>query len=186
MMHPEADQLMICEGPCRRLFHYPCAGLAQLPGPDEAYVCSDCQNNRHCCSICQQYGVDDEDVFLCSREGCGLFFHESCLAMQNVEVRIIPNESHTTTHSTSGVDNTSFNSPEKSSTYYATTGKRQFVCPAHACWTCFQTDPKAKEKQDQCTVLPPTTAKKKKKKGRKGKTASSAFDYKSGRLIVSP
>jgi hypothetical protein len=87
MMKPEADTLLICEGACRRLFHYPCAGLAELPAEEEKYVCADCTGNKHACSICHHYGIDNEDVFCCSKDGCGLFFHESCLSMQNVEVR---------------------------------------------------------------------------------------------------
>ena len=41
MMKTDAEQLLICEGTCRRLFHYPCAGLSQLPDQDEKYICKD-------------------------------------------------------------------------------------------------------------------------------------------------
>ena len=73
MMHPDADQLLICEGPCRRLFHYPCAGLAQPPAEDEAYICHDCRNGKHLCALCQSYGTDNEDVFPCRDPKCRPF-----------------------------------------------------------------------------------------------------------------
>ena len=108
MMKPEADSLMICEGTCRRLFHYPCAGLQDLP--QDAYVCQDCQQNRHACSICQEYGIDGEEVFKCSRDDCGLFFHENCLALHEVPVQVeYEGEEHQ---------------------------KPSFVCYSHECYTC--------------------------------------------------
>lgn len=163
MMKPEADRLLICEGPCRRLFHYPCAGLAQLPSEDETYVCNDCQNGRHQCAICQDYGVDDIDLFRCGKEKCGLFFHEACLAMQNVEFTTVEGV-------TSGTSETS--ADRASEDNGATTTKLQFVCPAHSCWTCTQTDLKESETKDGG------------KKKSKGSKRSTAFDCKSEKLLV--
>lgn len=121
MMKPEADQLLICEGVCRRLFHYPCAGLETLPTDDEPYICDDCIQKKHVCCICNAYGEDDVDVFACKSSKCGLFFHESCLEMQNVEVHIVQDQSVTDDEDRSK-------------------GKRLFLCPAHSCWTCNQTE----------------------------------------------
>jgi len=119
----DADQLLVCEGPCRRLFHYPCAGLAQPPAKDdEAYTCQDCQRSRHVCAYCHDYGVDEQDVFPCTAVKCGLFFHEACLEMANVPVRLIP-----TTNS--------FRI------------RRKFTCPSHTCGTCGQDDMIDKERQ---------------------------------------
>ena len=86
---PTAEQFLICEGVCRRIFHYPCAGLVRIPPKNETWICDDCKNERHSCAICQRYGNDNEDVYLCSKEKCGNFFHISCLTMQNIEVNII-------------------------------------------------------------------------------------------------
>lgn len=82
-LQADADQLLICEGSCRRLSHYPCAGLSALP--EGAYICNDCTNQRHMCGFCQEYGTDNEDVFKCERENCGFFFHVHCLAARNIE-----------------------------------------------------------------------------------------------------
>jgi hypothetical protein len=168
MMKPEADQLLICEGPCRRLSHYPCAGLSELPHEDEKYICNDCISCKHPCSICQQYGVDDEDVFCCSKGRCGLFFHESCLSMQNVEVTVIQEETNDTI-------NDAMCSPGTSEVNRFT-GRRQFVCPAHWCWTCTQKDMQKQEEQ--------TESEQPKKKGKKKKKTHSSFDCKTEHRIV--
>jgi hypothetical protein len=148
MMKPEADQLLICEGACRRLFHYPCAGLDELPAENEEYVCADCKGLKHACSICHHYGIDNEDVFCCSKDGCGLFFHESCLSMQNVEVRRTQqHQEEVAIVDESASDNGTSGGG----------GPCQFICPAHNCWTC-----KASPK----------------KKGRKKKARRGAFDNK--------
>jgi hypothetical protein len=136
MMKPEADQLLICEGACRRLFHYPCAGLTELPAEDEKYVCADCKGLKHACSICHHYGIDNEDVFCCSKDGCGLFFHESCLAMQNVEVRRTQQQQD----EVAIVDESASDSPEKGTNGGSSGAACQFICPAHNCWTCTQQD----------------------------------------------
>jgi hypothetical protein len=172
MMKPEADQLLICEGACRRLFHYPCAGLAELPAEDEEYVCADCKGLKHACSICHHYGVDNEDVFCCSKDGCGLFFHESCLAMQNVEVRRTQQQEEV-----AFVDESASDSPEKGTNGSSGGSACRFICPAHNCWTCTQQDTQEKEEANKVT---PT------KKGRKKKSRGGAFDNKTeSRIIVS-
>lgn len=174
MMKPEADKLLICEGACRRLFHYPCAGLAELPADDEEYVCADCKGLKHACSICHHYGVDNEDVFCCSKDGCGLFFHESCLSMQNVEVR------RTQQHQeeVAIVDESAIDSPEKGTNGTSRGGGAcHFICPAHNCWSCTQQDTQEKEEADKASP---------KKKGRKKKARGGAFDNKTeSRLVVS-
>jgi hypothetical protein len=171
MMKPEADKLLICEGACRRLFHYPCAGLAELPGEDEEYICADCTTRKHSCSLCHHYGLDNEDVFCCSKDGCGLFFHESCLSMQNIEVQ----RTHTQQEDLASVDvdETASDSLEKS-TNGSSGGTCRFICPAHNCWTCTQ------DKQ-------PTDKASPNKKGRKKKVnKGGAYDVKTqSRIIVS-
>eukprot|EP00977_Amphora_coffeiformis_P028852 scaffold37494_cov168-Amphora_coffeaeformis.AAC.1 len=140
----DADQLLVCEGACRRLFHYPCAGLLKPPVEDQTkYVCQDCQMARHACAFCQGYGVDEQDVFPCTAKKCGLFFHEACLEMANIPVKLIQ------TH----------NSSER---------RREFTCPSHMCGTCCQDDMIAKEKQ-----LDAAEARKSTRKGRKRPKASA-------------
>jgi len=176
MMKPEADQLLICEGTCRRLFHYPCAGLAELPAEDVPYICSDCTSQRHPCAICQEYGHDDEDVFVCSKDECGLFFHEHCLVMQNVEVQVNQEEEAKI------VAEQRDEIPAKGSASRKA-AKRHFVCPAHWCWTCSQRDEQEKEIQAEKEAA---AAKKKGGRKKKPKPKKNAFECKSGgRIIVS-
>lgn len=106
----EDSPLIICDGPCQRPFHYPCAGLHSLPPEDQIWMCTDCIEKKHQCPACQQYGKDDVDVFKCDKKTCGLFFHEGCLSLYNVEVKIV-----------TGDDGES---------------RPRFRCPAHECWTC--------------------------------------------------
>lgn len=166
LMKADAEQLLVCEGPCRRLFHYPCAGLPALPPEDEDYTCSDCIKGRHACAICQQYGEDNLEVFHCSKPQCGLFFHESCLAMQNVEVQ---------QSATMNEDN------DESGESKGPTAPPRFTCPAHCCWTCTQKDLK-KQEQDAEKVTDPTQKKTKKKK--KASKRNSAFESKTERRLI--
>ena len=38
--HPDSPLLLVCEGPCSRPFHYPCAGLPSVPPSDKTCVCN--------------------------------------------------------------------------------------------------------------------------------------------------
>jgi hypothetical protein len=163
-IQPEADQLLICEGPCRRLFHYPCANLKELPAEDQDYFCDDCTSKKHNCAICQQYGFDDVEVYCCSRDKCGLFFHESCLITKGVEVHIIKDKEEAEEEEATGERNYS--------------GKRQFSCPGHCCWTCTQKDEKKKE-EDEAAANRAAPKGKRSKKTKK----SSAFETKTGLLV---
>jgi hypothetical protein len=171
MMKPEAQELLICEGPCLRAFHYPCAGLSQLPAEDEQFVCTDCTNRKHICAICQNYGLDDEDVFKCNKKECGLFFHESCLSMRNVEVEMVP------------VDDTK-KSPDKSDEGSGSSMNQRprFLCPAHNCWTCEQNDMKEQERQAAENETKQLTKKDSKAKKKK---VQSVLQSKKGTLYVS-
>jgi len=121
--------LLVCEGPCQRPFHYPCAGLNAVPPEDEAWICNDCQQNRHQCAVCNEYGADDDDVFKCDRASCGLYFHENCLAMyENVEITIVERTVETT-------------EVDPATGREVVTGTQvvcrpKFKCPAHTCWCC--------------------------------------------------
>lgn len=184
LMKPEADRLLICEGSCRRLFHYPCAGLDELPAEDEEYRCDDCQQQRHRCAICQDYGEDEVDVFLCSRPTCGLFFHEACLAMQNVEVHVAGENGDKANGNASDQMNGLSTGSDDGNEATRLRGKRQFVCPAHWCWTCTQTDLKEQEKEANSKERASSKAKKGKKGSRK---TTSSFECKTERrMIVSP
>lgn len=152
MMNNDADELLICDGLCQRLFHYPCAGLQKLPSPDEDFICNDCRNQHYVCSFCQSYGIGDEDVFKCTKNYCGLFFHERCLQMQNVDVKIIETKTTKLSNTSSDIDvcSAAEDTEEGNNNDFAgvmdNSYKCVFVCPAHACWTCNQKDLKEQEK----------------------------------------
>ena len=169
MMKPEATQLLICDGLCRRLFHYPCAGLEQLPSEEEEFICEDCAFKKHACAICSNYGTDNEDVFKCLKSTCGLFFHLSCLAMQNVDLDVVD-----------CVEN------EDAGTIAATppASKPRFICPAHSCWTCTQTD--LRERETSETKIGGAGLSKAKRGGRGKKKAkpSSTFETKVERFLT--
>ena len=191
MVQPSlGEEFLICDGNCHRIFHYPCAGLSELPKSDQDWVCKDCSNQQHQCAFCHEYGNDDEDVFLCPKPKCGLFFHESCLAMQNVEVKTTAAavvQQHSTTHSSSesrNGDNAddemgAINNSTGATTQDARSNAPVFICPAHNCWTCTQKDAKeVAEKEEKNNAK--TLKKKKKKK------AQSIFQCKTEhRLFVS-
>ena len=136
-MDPESE-LLVCEGPCRRLFHISCAGLPGLPPDDVTWHCHDCQHKKHLCGFCQEYGQDQEDVFKCQKTECGLFFHEACLEMQNipVETRVINGEKTEVIAGTGGTPS----SPNGAGNTAEAPKELHFTCPAHWCWTCTQED----------------------------------------------
>lgn len=161
LMEPNADQFLICDGVCRRVFHYPCAGLSQIPDSDEDWICKDCTQSRHQCAFCQEYGQDHVDVFPCRKDTCGLFFHESCLEWNNVPVKM--------ERPMSEADKTA-----------SSIGVPIFTCPAHHCWTCTQEDALKKEQEE-------ADAKKKEggKKVKRSKKKSIYICKTEGRLYVS-
>jgi hypothetical protein len=135
MIQAESAEFLICDGKCNRIFHYPCAGLNELPPSDQDWICKDCTNQRHQCALCQEYGIDEEDVFLCSKPGCGLFFHESCLSMHNVDiVSRSPKEGGGVVGGGEGGVGGGGGEPMDAPTTIPV-----FTCPAHSCWTCTQT-----------------------------------------------
>ena len=159
---PEAE-LILCEGKCNRPFHYPCANLSTVPSAEEAWTCEDCQTGRHQCSICQQYGADEEDVFCCDKQDCGLYFHESCLSMRNVEIQV------TEMRPSSPVEE------EGLDVEPVIMSKPRFTCPAHSCWSC--TEDYIPTEDD---------AVKQRSKGRKTNKSSNYFaSKKESRLYVS-
>ena len=173
MMHPDADTLLICEGTCRRLFHYPCAGLSKPPTEEESYICQDCRKGQHICALCQSYGIDNEDVFACCATKCGLYYHEACLQMRDVEVKLVP-------PSTTAADNGQANAVQEGSSEGTRKFRREFKCPAHCCWTCTQKDMVEKERKEAAE-----SRKAEKKKGRKkSKPASAAFGQKPEELTI--
>lgn len=172
MMQPEATQLLVCDGLCRRLFHYPCAGLEKLPSESETFICGDCRKQSHPCAICSNYGVDNEDVFKCSKDVCGLFFHESCLTMRNVDIEIVVGAKHNQKAAATGDANECW--------------QRIFVCPAHSCWTCTQTDLKEQEtEKEEAAYDMENTKGKRNKKGRgKRKAKVGVFECKNERFLT--
>ena len=191
--------LLVCEGPCLRPFHYPCAGLNAVPPENETWFCNECQQNRHQCAVCSEYGADDDDVFKCDRAACGLYFHENCLAMyENVDMTIVER-----TVETKEVD------PDTGKEVVTGTQvicRPKFKCPAHTCWCCsggMPPDPNAAAATDaeggasggdggtdgKDGTSPKAGAEGKKggKKGRKRKKAKvdNAFGEKKEQLFVS-
>jgi hypothetical protein len=174
MMVSDAHELIICEGSCRRLFHYPCAGLAKSPTETETFVCQDCQQGRHTCAFCQNYGNDGEDVFPCSSNKCGLFFHESCLEMNGVNVQLIKSAS---TMSTVKEEEEESDDEEIDSKHF----RREFLCPAHHCWTCTQVDLRDQEKKEAAEARK-SGNKKGRKKGRS--TGGALFGQKTEKTLI--
>jgi len=172
---PESP-LLVCEGQCSRPFHYPCAGLATLPPADETWVCNDCQQQTHQCAVCHEYGADQVDVHKCEKKDCGLFFHEACLHMYDVDIQV----TEIRDEAGGGVDSLTDGS--------LTLSVPKFQCPAHYCWACSgDMPPRAEESNnDETSSEEPLEKKgKKAKKSKKCEALSAAFRTKKERLFVS-
>lgn len=164
-MDPDADQFIVCDGPCRRLYHLPCAGLAQLPSEDTFWKCHDCLHKKHICGYCQEYGQDNTDVFKCQKTECGMFFHESCLQMQNIVIQYHDSGA-------SGAADKTADSPSPEDEVENKPKILKFTCPCHWCWTCTQEDLKM-EANAQQDGQSNNTSKKKKTKGRRGNKSNN-------------
>ena len=207
LIEPSADQFLLCDGHCHRIFHYPCAGLSQIPAEEEDFICKDCSQSRHQCAFCQDYGQDHVDVFACRKDNCGLFFHESCLALNNVPVKMMMTTTTMTMMEQQGImERTTTRSPTSveadppqllgsETLATTTTSVPVFVCPAHHCWTCTQDDALQKEReQQQQQQQQQQDAKRKEAAGKNGKNKkrgtkskqTSIFQCKTeGRIYVS-
>ena len=120
--------LIQCSGECLRSFHYPCAGLDSIPNRDNKWICLDCTNKRHKCAICKEYGDDKKEVFPCSQDDCGLFYHMNCLATFGIEADIIED-----------LDFIDDIAEFKESPHLD--HELTFKCPAHDCMVCNEGDP---------------------------------------------
>jgi len=203
-----SSPLLFCDGKCNRPFHYPCANLLSMPPDDEPWICSDCNQRRHQCAVCKLYGEDDVDLFCCDAKGCGLFFHERCLIMYNVDIQITEELApvmkskdslgENTDKETDDISSIGFAGVENSIDAFPNAPKEEkitvtkeddfivkvvsrpkFRCPAHYCWTC-------------CDDIPPPEsieaveeAKKVKgeKKRKRANASFSSYGFKKERLF---
>ena len=120
-----SSQLFICGSDCRRTFHYACVDLSELPSVGDEWICEDCTKKRHMCAICGEYGDDGRDVFICSMENCGLYYHQHCVANYGVEF-----------NRENGHNSVDFGSELIESSEEEV----HFVCPAHHCMVCSSWD----------------------------------------------
>jgi hypothetical protein len=194
------SMLLLCEGKCNRPFHLVCVGLKEAP---PSWICTDCRDERHICSICQEYGIDQVDVFLCKNRDCGLFFHESCLSMLNVNIKQVvrpalakkngitpppvittPPAIMTTTTTTTDGDNHDGQNNGNGIMMPDEITMPEFRCPAHRCWTCTE-EIVIKDENDNENQSRGVTKKTKGKKKKATKSKDNAFGVKTGLLIVS-
>ena len=54
---PRGTDLLMCDGPCHRSFHYECLQLSPEECSD-SWVCNQCSQGRHNCFVCGEEGFD--------------------------------------------------------------------------------------------------------------------------------
>ena len=176
-----SGEFLICDGPCKRIFHIPCAGLTSAPSTDDDWLCQDCSRKEHACAYCSEYGEDFVDVFPCQDDQCGLFFHEACLRLHHVNYKYAPTPS--------GKDNNrrsdDLSSDEDDDEQDEGSRIPVFTCHAHQCWTCTQKDMIQLEKNERALKQQQNSNKKGKASRKKRKKNTSIFQCKPGRLYVS-
>jgi hypothetical protein len=165
-IQPDVSDLLICDGVCRRVFHFPCVGLSALPPTNEPFLCTDCAHQKHACAICSNYGYDNEDVFQCSKQSCGLFYHESWLSMQNVDMYF-------------GAERHS-QPPD----HIALPNPPRFVCPAHNCWTCTQVEMREQESVAAHLEITTSATSVKKRASKKVKKRNIVFERKNHKFLT--
>lgn len=182
-----STDFLICDGPCQRIFHIPCAGLTRAPSTDDDWLCKDCSRKEHACAYCSEYGEDFVDVFPCQDGQCGLFFHEACLKLHHVEYTYASSPSRPTggTPNKEKAVDENFSDEEDEQDE----GPRVpiFTCHAHRCWTCTQKGMIQLEKDERALEQQKNKSNTKKSKAsrKKRKKNTSIFQCKPGRLYVS-
>ena len=145
--------------------------------------------------VCKQYGTDDVEVFRCDAKGCGLFYHENCLDVYNVDVHLMEEEipiaaedAAVTAKGEGALDGR----PTTATVTTKTVRRPKFRCPAHQCWTCSGGPPPAETNicspVATCTPVTPTPGSRKKRgrpKSKSGDSALALWGTKKGKLFVS-
>jgi len=179
----DSADFLICDGPCHRIFHIPCAGLTKAPSTDDDWLCQDCSRKEHACAYCSEYGEDFVNVFPCQDDQCGLFFHEACLRLQHVEYTYVTGPSRLSRNNPNNGKATETCSDEEDE---QDEGFRipVFTCHAHRCWTCTQKDMIELEKDERALEHQnnKTNNKKSKSSRKKRKKNTTIFQCKPGRL----
>ncbi|KAD1787787.1 hypothetical protein E3N88_42291 [Mikania micrantha] len=125
-----------CEGKCFRSFHAStnseeaqdssCESLCLTPKeleelPRIQYKCENCQYSIHQCFVCGKLGSSDKssntEVFRCSSATCGHFYHPYCVA------KLLQK-----------------NDTEQQTLKEKIAAGEPFICPAHKCAVCKQTE----------------------------------------------
>ncbi|KAL8215711.1 hypothetical protein R6Q57_022548 [Mikania cordata] len=128
--------LTCCEGKCFRSFHAStnseeaqdssCESLCLTPKeleelPRIQYKCENCQYSIHQCFVCAKLGSSDKssntEVFRCSSATCGHFYHPYCVA------KLLQK-----------------NDTEQQTLKEKIAAGEPFICPAHKCAVCKQTE----------------------------------------------
>ncbi|CAI9288517.1 unnamed protein product [Lactuca saligna] len=129
-------RLTCCDGKCFRSFHATpdteeaeesnCKSLGLTPDQvkrTQQFLCDNCLYSQHQCSVCGKLGSSDKssgaaEVFRCSSATCGHFYHPKCVAkilQPNVEA-------------------------EQKNLLEKISAGEPFICPAHKCDVCKQTE----------------------------------------------
>lgn len=171
-----SDKFLICDGPCKKVFHIPCAGMSQAPTGDDDWFCQDCSRKEHACAYCSEYGADFVDVFPCKDNDCGLFFHEACLRLHHVDYKYAPAPAKSGNAAAISSDDDEDDEDDEQNRIPI------FSCHAHQCWTCTQKDMIQLEKNERALAQKSNNKKSARKKRKKN---TSIFQCKPGRLYVS-
>ncbi|XP_076922126.1 protein ENHANCED DOWNY MILDEW 2-like [Bidens hawaiensis] len=128
-------RLTCCEGKCFRSFHgTPDSEEAQDSNCESLcltskemddsykYQCENCQYSLHQCAVCGELGCSDKssntEVFRCSSASCGHFYHPKCVA------KLLQKNDKT----------------EQQTLKEKIAAGEPFLCPAHKCAVCKQTE----------------------------------------------
>ncbi|KAI3673841.1 hypothetical protein L6452_39971 [Arctium lappa] len=136
-------ELICCEEECFRSFHATvesegaadnyCTSLGLPPEVEkgaEPFRCENCLYKRHQCFVCGELGSSDKssvaEVFRCSSANCGHFYHPRCVATLLQQ----------------------YGEAEPQDLEQKIAVGEPFICPAHKCVVCKQTEsPKVKDLQ---------------------------------------
>ncbi|KAF0718538.1 Aste57867_1640 [Aphanomyces stellatus] len=77
----DMSDIILCDGGCLGSFHLTCVGVPTTEKLGDLWLCPNCTTKTHACLVCGDRGVVGETLLQCSVDGCGKYYHPTCVLL---------------------------------------------------------------------------------------------------------